>query len=202
MCQNVYNTNFFLSFSHFLLILTNFGLIFWRPYFFPPFFINWIGFDLCYIFHQRLNFYSFYIFLGQNAFNTNFLPIFTIFSHIWPLLTYFFRYPSFFFNFVFHWWQSVILQDIRFITTLVFFCVKMGRISNFYQFLQIFVHFWTLLAEFWGHVFIFLHFFSLNVFFWRFCAKIIKSMHILLVKIGVILNLGPFLTILALKPII
>ena len=92
---------------------------------------------MCYIFHQRLNFYSLYIFLCQNAYNTNFLPIFLIFDHIWQD---FWAIPTFFLN-IFFWWSSFINQDIKFISTLVIFCDKLNKITIFYIFFSFFANF-------------------------------------------------------------
>ena len=87
-------------------------------------------------------------------------------------------------------------NEIKFITTLVIFFVKMDKIqifTSFYQFWLIFKHFWT---NFEDTMPFFLYFFQLNVVFSPFYSKIIKFMHILLLEMGVLLNLAPILTIL------
>ena len=86
LCQNAQNTNFlpiFLNFSQFLLILTNFGLILRRLYFFSIFFS--INNNLSFVLYFRLSsFYNFLcIFFFQNVHITNSLLIFANFEQFW-----------------------------------------------------------------------------------------------------------------------
>ena len=66
LCQNAYNTNFFTNFRKFLLILTNYGLILGRPYFFTDFFQLRITYNVLFIL-EHPNFIFFYIFFASKC---------------------------------------------------------------------------------------------------------------------------------------
>ena len=100
----------------------------------------------CLLYSRLPSFFIFLcIFLGQNAYNTNFLPIFTNFSHF-DHFDALFRASLLFFNFFFNWWYWLSIQEMKFIMTLVIFCDKMVKISILTNFWPISAYFWTILA--------------------------------------------------------
>ena len=99
----------------------------------------------CLLYSRLPSFYNFLcIFLGQNAYNTNFLPNFLNFSHFWQLWPNIWASPTFFpifFQLIILYHVFCILDYTHFINFCVFYCVKMHIIQIFYQIFSIFLIF-------------------------------------------------------------
>ena len=114
----------FLNFSHFWQLWPNF----WAS---PTFFSHFFSTDnnlSCLLYSSLASFYNFLcIFLGQNAYNTNFYQIFSIFP-IFDNFDLIFGPPLIFFPFFFQLIISYhvifILDYLHFIIFYVFFCVE------------------------------------------------------------------------------